>query len=89
MAMAAKHSEGLPGYVDASTLPKYVLADVARAPLWPAVILMTGTTGNLGADILAQLLQDERVSRVYTIERAGSSPAAYRQRLRLLDSHRI
>uniref|UniRef100_D8QBK6 Polyketide synthase-like phosphopantetheine-binding domain-containing protein n=1 Tax=Schizophyllum commune (strain H4-8 / FGSC 9210) TaxID=578458 RepID=D8QBK6_SCHCM len=83
--MAAKHSEGLPGYVDASTLPKYVPADVAEAPLLPTVVLMTGTTGNLGADILTQLLQDERVSRVYTIERVGSAPAAHRQRTRFED----
>ena len=85
IAMAAKHSEGLPGYVDSSTLPKYVVADAAKAPTLPAIVLMTGTTGNLGADILAQLLPTERVSRVYTIERAGTSPAAYRQRSRFED----
>ncbi|KAL1710425.1 hypothetical protein EV121DRAFT_192955 [Schizophyllum commune] len=85
IAMAAKHSEGLPGYVDSSTLPKYVVADAAKAPTLPAIVLMTGTTGNLGADILAQLLQNQRVTRVYTIDRAGSGPAAYRQRSRFED----
>ncbi|KAL1721938.1 hypothetical protein EV715DRAFT_194194 [Schizophyllum commune] len=85
IAMAAKHSEGLPGYVGSSTLPKYVMADAAKAPTLPAIVLMTGTTGNLGADVLAQLLQNERVSRVYTLERAGSSPAAFRQRSRFED----
>ncbi|KAL1695048.1 hypothetical protein GGG16DRAFT_109571 [Schizophyllum commune] len=85
VSMAAKHSEGLPGYVDASTLPNYIAADAPKAPSLPAVVLMTGTTGNLGADILAQLLQNERVTRVYTIERAGSAPAAYRQRSRFED----
>ncbi|KAI5884857.1 NAD(P)-binding protein [Schizophyllum commune H4-8] len=84
IAMAAKHSEGLPGYVDATTLPQYIPAEVAKPEL-PVTVLMTGTTGNLGADMLAQLLRDERVSRVYTIERAGSAGAKDRQRTRFED----
>ncbi|KAI4521212.1 acetyl-CoA synthetase-like protein [Schizophyllum commune Loenen D] len=82
IAMAAKHSEGLPGYVDATTLPKYIPATAVKPEL-PVTILMTGTTGNLGADMLAQLLRDERVSRVYTVERAAG--AMERQRVRFED----
>ncbi|KAK7046200.1 acetyl-CoA synthetase-like protein [Favolaschia claudopus] len=55
-----------------------------RSPLRPAVngthapirdngmaVLVTGTTGGLGCCLLAQLLQDPRVSRVYAFNRAG------------------
>ncbi|KAG5652629.1 putative NRPS-like protein biosynthetic cluster [Sphagnurus paluster] len=31
----------------------------------PAVVLLTGSTGNLGSEVLAALLKDERVERVY------------------------
>lgn len=82
--MAAKYSEGLPGYVDASTLPKYVTAKAAPLKV-PATVLLTGTTGNLGAEILALLLGDARVSRVYTLDRAGSARALERQRVRFVD----
>ena len=85
IALAAKYSEGLPGYVDASTLPKYVPA-ASVAPLdLPATVLLTGTTGNLGAEILAMLLKDDRVSRIYTLERAGKTPVKERQRARFVD----
>ena len=37
------------------------------------VVLLTGSTGNLGSQILASLLQDENVKRVYTLNRPSSS----------------
>ncbi|TRM56544.1 hypothetical protein BD626DRAFT_618939 [Schizophyllum amplum] len=85
IAMAAKYSEGLPGYVDAVTLPKYVPSTNAASLKLPAGVLLTGTTGNLGAELLAMFLADDRVSRVYTLERAGSVPARERQRARFAD----
>ncbi|KAL1690640.1 male sterility protein-domain-containing protein [Schizophyllum commune] len=81
IAMAAKYSEGLPGYVDAATLPRYA-APATRSPLdFPVTVLLTGSTGHLGSDILALLLRDERVARVYVLERAGDASGA-RARLR-------
>lgn len=37
-----------------------------------AVVLLTGSTGNLGTHILAALLADEGVSRVWTLDRSSS-----------------
>lgn len=36
------------------------------------VVLVTGTTGNLGAEILLRLLEDKRVKRVYALNRKSS-----------------
>ena len=68
--MAARYSEGLPGYVDASTLPRYIAPASHSPPKYPVTVLLTGSTGHLGSEILASLLTDERVERVYTLDRA-------------------
>ncbi|KAF7798276.1 hypothetical protein EIP86_009494 [Pleurotus ostreatoroseus] len=45
------------------------------------VVLLTGTTGNIGSHILATLLADGRVSKVYALNRSGShSEVGRRQR---------
>ncbi|KAL1718564.1 hypothetical protein EV715DRAFT_291172 [Schizophyllum commune] len=85
VSLAARYSEGLPGYVDASTLPRYVPAKAAKPLEFPVAVLMTGTTGNLGAEVLNMLLKDQRVSRIYALERAGSAPVNERQRARFAD----
>lgn len=61
-AMISKYSVGLDVPVAQST------AQVARA-----VVLVTGSTGNLGAQLLETMLQDEKVERVYAMNRASSS----------------
>ena len=49
-------------------------------PLLPdAVVLITGTTGGLGSYFLAQLLTDDRVSRVYAFNRPSENSIAERQ----------
>ncbi|KAL1690001.1 hypothetical protein GGG16DRAFT_103377 [Schizophyllum commune] len=85
VSLAAKCSEGLPGYVDGTTLPKYVPAKSVKPLELPVSVLLTGTTGNLGAEILQMLLRDERVDRIYTLERAGSASVIERQRARFAD----
>ncbi|KAL1743867.1 hypothetical protein HDZ31DRAFT_39949 [Schizophyllum fasciatum] len=85
VAMAARYSEGLPGYVDATTLPAYVTPTAPTPLSLPACVLLTGSTGNLGAELLTLLLKDERVERIYTLDRAGPVPARGRQRTRLSD----
>ncbi|KAL1660867.1 hypothetical protein GGF50DRAFT_118539 [Schizophyllum commune] len=85
VSLAAKYSEGLPGYVDWTTLPKYVPAKSVKPLEYPVSVLLTGTTGNLGAEILQMLLRDDRVQRIYTLERAGSASVIERQRARFAD----
>ena len=78
--MAARYSEGLPGYVDASTLPRYIAPASHSPPKYPVTVLLTGSTGHLGSEILASLLTDERVERVYTLDRAGKENSLDRAR---------
>ena len=40
----------------------------------PPVVLLTGSTGNIGSHILAYLLSEERVGRVYTLNRPSADP---------------
>jgi hypothetical protein len=45
----------------------------------PAVVLITGTTGSLGSFLLASLLKNDRVQRVYAFNRRGTKPSKQRQ----------
>jgi hypothetical protein len=38
------------------------------------VVLFTGSTGNLGSHILALLLKDERVRKIYAFNRSAATP---------------
>ncbi|KAF8869423.1 putative aminoadipate reductase [Infundibulicybe gibba] len=46
------------------------------------VVLLTGTTGNLGSQLLASLLRDDKVDRVYALNRPSKSHA-------MLDRHAL
>ena len=48
-------------------------------PFKREVVLITGTTGSLGTYLLARLLQDPRVFRVYALNRAGKGSLLQRQ----------
>lgn len=63
-AMVAKYTADLPTprASAANTLP--------GAP----VVLLTGSTGNIGSHILAHILADDRIGRVYTINRPSEDP---------------
>ncbi|KAF8192961.1 putative aminoadipate reductase [Pholiota molesta] len=52
-----------------------------------AVVLLTGSTGNLGAQLLESLLRDPRVKRVYVLNRpsSGSKSVQERQAERFVD----
>ncbi|KAJ7916712.1 putative aminoadipate reductase, partial [Mycena leptocephala] len=50
-------------------------AQTRAVPPEPAVVLLTGTTKNLGCYILASLLKDDRVSKIYAFNRPFVSPA--------------
>ena len=43
------------------------------APPSPPVVLLTGSTGNIGSHILAYLLSNDRIARVYTLNRPSTS----------------
>ncbi|TFY63083.1 hypothetical protein EVJ58_g3467 [Rhodofomes roseus] len=67
-----------------ATIEKYTALLPARAPEVATVgdgervVLLTGTTGNLGAHVLALLLSEERTKRVYALNRG--SGLMHRQR---------
>ncbi|KAG6835248.1 putative NRPS-like protein biosynthetic cluster [Arthromyces matolae] len=46
----------------------------------PAVVLLTGSTGNLGSEILAVLLEDARVDHVYAFNRPSQEAISVEQR---------
>ena len=56
-------------------------------PLTSSVaVLLTGSTGHLGSDILEILLKDARVERIFTLDREGKGAAPRsRQRARWAD----
>ncbi|GJE93538.1 acetyl-CoA synthetase-like protein [Phanerochaete sordida] len=72
-----------------STVEKYTRDLPAHVPVAPAptdeVVLVTGTTGGLGAALLAQLVQSAAVTRVYALNRKSSTPLAERQRASLAE----
>jgi hypothetical protein len=49
------------------------------------VVLITGTTGTIGSNALAQLVADSKVGKVYSFNREGSTPLDTRQRVALKD----
>ena len=63
-ALIAKDTHGLPP-------PRTRIVD---QPLGPPVVLLTGSTGNIGSHILASLLSESRITRVYTLDRPSPDP---------------
>ena len=49
------------------------------------IVLITGTTGTIGSNVLAQLVVDSKVGKVYCFNRQGSTPLDARQRIALRD----
>ncbi|KAF9475758.1 putative aminoadipate reductase [Pholiota conissans] len=71
-AMISKYSSGL----SASTAPSN-----DAGPLQDGmVVLLTGSTGNLGAQILESLLRNPKVKTVYALNRRSSGPKSVRER---------
>ncbi|GJE98682.1 putative NRPS-like protein biosynthetic cluster [Phanerochaete sordida] len=64
-AMIAKYTADIP----ASTTKRR-----AHESSVPPVVLLTGSTGNIGSHILAYLLAELRVARVYTLNRPSADP---------------
>ncbi|KAI0079020.1 acetyl-CoA synthetase-like protein, partial [Panus rudis PR-1116 ss-1] len=62
--MISKYSSQLPSLVIASD----------KTSSTDTVILLTGSTGSLGSEILASLLSDKRISTVYTLNRQSRTP---------------
>ncbi|EKM60508.1 uncharacterized protein PHACADRAFT_246502 [Phanerochaete carnosa HHB-10118-sp] len=74
-AMISKYTAGL------HTARAGKATDVGTAP----VVLLTGSTGNIGSHILAYLLAEPRVARVYALNRPSADPherlaSAFRER---------
>jgi len=49
------------------------------------VVIVTGTTGTIGSNVLVQLVADPKVRKVYGLNREGSTPLDARQRIALRD----
>ena len=49
------------------------------------VVLVTGITGTIGSNVLAQLVSDPKNGKVYALNREGSTPSDARQRIALRD----
>ena len=62
--MIEKYTYGQP-----AILPQFV------TPPFRLVVLLTGSTGNLGSEILEKLLRSTRVTKVYTLNRHSTSQA--------------
>nr|WGM49229.1 carboxylic acid reductase [Boreostereum vibrans] len=64
----------------ASSFPSHSARGTAPAASVDEIVLLTGTTGRLGAHLLAQLLEKKSVARVYALNRAGVGNIEERQR---------
>lgn len=73
--MIAKYSVGLEALPRASPTP----------PGQNSVVLITGSTGNLGSHLLSELLSYEAVQRVYCLNRPSSTPGIVRHRSKFED----
>jgi hypothetical protein len=78
-AMIEKYSAGLSAPISVNGR--------SGPPSHDAVVLLTGSTGNLGAQLLESLLRDPRVKRVYVLNRpsSGSKSVQDRQAERFVD----
>ena len=55
-------------------------SQLRSCPAGKDVVLVTGTTGNFGCELLESLLLDENIRMVYAINRRGTAHALDRQR---------
>ena len=71
---------------------------IKAADAGPPVVLLTGSTGNIGSHLLAHLLAERRIKQVYTMNRPSDMGplarvrAAFRERelpIDLLDDRRL
>ncbi|KAG7447913.1 acetyl-CoA synthetase-like protein [Guyanagaster necrorhizus] len=69
-AMVKKYSKGLPTRT----------SDTPIAATSGKIVLVTGTTGSLGSHILASLILDTSVHRIYAVNRPGKLTLSERQR---------
>lgn len=73
LAMLKKYSNDFP---DHHADPNPLLSTVQLGE----VVLITGTTGAIGASVLSQLASSFEVSRIYAFNRKGSKPLLERQK---------
>ncbi|KAG6878153.1 hypothetical protein C0993_011571 [Termitomyces sp. T159_Od127] len=71
-AMIAKYSSGF---------ESPLLGAPQSSVVSPAVVLLTGSTGHLGSQILAMLLKDPRVGRIYTYNRPSNTKTLFQRHL--------
>jgi hypothetical protein len=69
-AMVTKYSQNFPTHT----------ARCSESNSVPRVVLLTGTTGGIGASLLSLLLEDQMVSKVYAVNRRSSSGVKIEER---------
>ena len=74
-ALVSKYSRGF-GVHTPSSSP-------SPQPAGP-VVLIAGTTGSVGASFLSLLLEDETISKIYALNRKGSSGLSITERHRII-----
>ncbi|KAF8075758.1 putative aminoadipate reductase [Lyophyllum atratum] len=68
--LIAKYTAGFESYPETAWSPRTS----------PPVVLLTGSTGNLGSQMLAALLQDDRIEKVYAFNRASKGGLTIQER---------
>jgi hypothetical protein len=76
-AMVEKYAKNMPAMNKAST----------RANA--TVVLLTGSTGGLGSQLLATLLSDPRVAKVFALNRPGKTPSKARHEATFRDRYAL
>ena len=71
--MVARYSKGFASHTGTEPLPSH------------DVVLVTGTTGTIGSNVLAQLVANAKIGKVYALNREASTPLDTRQRIVLSD----
>lgn len=77
-AMVAKYTASFPAPASKGKVGAMIARFTQSAPPKGKVFLVTGTTGGLGSNLLALLLKDGAVEKVYAVNRAGAHTLAER-----------
>jgi hypothetical protein len=76
-ALVSRYSRQFGAHIPSSSPPPQ--------PAGP-VVLIAGTTGSVGASFLSLLLEDETISKIYALNRKGSSGLSMTERHRVIFS---
>lgn len=79
--MIEKYGHGLTSSTNHTSQP--------QQPDSGAIVLLTGSTGNLGSDLLAFLCSDANVTKIYTLNRRSSKQSIFQRHTEQLNSKSV